>query len=148
MKEQGVKQVFLMSDLVILAVIFIAGVALLFAGHGLVGVGVTAILCGVLMLPFFRHGYKLDGHKGVYRKKELLMSRECKKDVIAFLDGTSEVLDLHPRVQGGALVDLYYQKGAGGTVARYFDYEDYSNGTEYPLRELTPERAKMFLPYF
>ena len=100
------------------------------------------------MIPFFRHGYKLDNQKGVFQQKEMLTSRECKKDILAFLDGDSAELDLHPRLQGGAIVDIYYKKGAAEAFARYFDYEEYSAGTEYPLRQISAEKMKMLASYF
>ena len=145
MKEQGIKQVFLPSDLIVLTATFVVGIVFLIMGDAMRGVGITVILCGALMAPIFRHGYRLDGQKGIFRQKEVLVSRECKKDIIAFLEGKSEVLEMHPRVQGGALVDIYYKKGSDKAFSRYFDYSDYASGTEYPLCEITIEKMHMLL---
>lgn len=147
MKEQNVKQVFLLSDLAVLLAVFIPGIVCLFLGEGWNGAGVIIILCGLMMVPFYHHGYKLDGRKGVFRKKDVLMPRECKEEILAFLDGSSDVLDLHPTMKGGAIVDIYYQKNEPCAIARYFDYSDFASGTEYPFREITPEQMKKLESY-
>ena len=71
----------------------------------------------------------------------MTVPRECKEDILAFLDGQADRLDLHPVVQGGALVEVFSRKGTDDALARYFDYADYAAGKEYPLRELSPDRA-------
>lgn len=143
MKEQNVKQAYLLSDLLVLLAVLLPGVVCLFLGEGWNGAGVIIILCGLMMVPFYHHGYKLEGRRGVFRKKDVLMPRECKDDILAFLDGSSDVLDLHPTMKGGAVVDIYYQRNVPGAIARYFDYADFSSGTEYPLREISPDRMKV-----
>ena len=90
-----------------------------------------------MMLPFYHHGYRLEGQKGLFRLKELSMSRENKDEILAFLDGTTEDIDLHPLVKGGALVDVYWRKSDGFMMARYFDYAEFMNGINYPLREVS-----------
>lgn len=147
MKEQGVKPVFLLSDIVVMLAVFIPGIICLFLGEDWSGTGVIIILCGLMMVPFYHHGYKLDGHKGVFRKKDVLMPRECKEEILAFLDSKSDVLDLHPRMQGGAVVDVYYRKGTGEAYARYFDYAEFAAGTEYPLHGVAPGQVKIFESY-
>ncbi|MBQ4434055.1 MAG: hypothetical protein IJK05_08895 [Bacteroidales bacterium] len=147
MKEQNVRQVFLLSDLLVLLVVFLPGIVCLFLGEGWNGAGVIIILCGLMMVPFYHHGYKLEGRKGVFRKKDVLMPRECKEEILAFLDGSSNVLDLHPTMKGGAIVDIYYQKNEACAIARYFDYSEFASGTEYHFREITPEQMKKLESY-
>ena len=141
MKEQGVKQVFLLSDLAILLAVFVPGVVCLFFGEGWDGAGVIIILCVLMMVPFYHHGYKLEGHRGVFRKKDVSLPRECKEEILAFLDGRSETLDLHPLKQGGVVVDIYYRKNGSEAYARYFDYAEYASGKEYPFMEIPPEKV-------
>lgn len=147
MKEQGVKQVFLLSDIAVLLAVFIPGIVCLFLGEDWSGTGVIIILCGLMMVPFYHHGYRLDGHKGVFRKKDVLMPRECKEEILAFLDGQSDTLDLHPRMNGGAVVDIYYRKNEAVARARYFDYAEFSSGTEYPLRAIPVQKMKVLEMY-
>ena len=147
MKEQGIKQVFLLSDIAVLLAVFIPGIICLFLGEGGNGAGVSIILCGLMMVPFYHHGYKLEGRKGVFRKKDILMPRECKDEVLAFLDGSSDELKLHPTMKGGAIVDIYYQKNDPGAIARYFEYSEFASGTEYTLQEITPDQMKILESY-
>ena len=75
------------------------------------------------------------------------MPRECKETILAYLDGQTDTLDLHPVMQGGALVDIYYRKGETEAYARYFDYADFAKGVEYPLRSVNPDQVKKFESY-
>ena len=143
--EQQVKKTFLPWDIAVLAVIFAAGAACFLPGGGWVDLGFIIILCGVLAAPFCRHGYRLEGRKGLYRLREILLSRENKDEILAYLDGTSDRIDLHPRTQGGALVNVYWRRGESRMLARYFDYADYALGVEYPLREITREQFDALL---
>lgn len=147
MKEKNVRQVYLLSDLVVLLAMLVPGVVCLLLGENWSLAGVILLLCAALMLPFYHHGFKLEGRKGVFRMKEVTVPRECKEDILAFLDGQSDSLDMHPVVQGGALVEVLYRKGAEGALARYFDYAEYASGTEYPFREITPEQMKKLESY-
>ena len=103
--------------------------------------GVIILLCGAMMLPFYRHGYRLEGRKGLFRLLEIALSRDNKADILAYLEGSLETVDLHSPQPGGALVEVYYRKGEDRRFARYFDYADFSQGIEYPLHEVTREQV-------
>ena len=127
MKNKQVRWAFLPQDIAVLAVIFAAGAAcFLLPGEGWGGTGVLIILCGALMVPFYHHGYKLAGQKGLFRLKAILLSRENKDEILAFLDGKSDTLDLHPWQKGGVLVNVYTRKNDGLILAQYFDDENMS----------------------
>ncbi|MBP3202549.1 MAG: hypothetical protein J6M31_02955 [Bacteroidales bacterium] len=143
MKEQQVKKTFLPQDIAVLAAIFAAGAACFLLGEGWDGMGVIILLCDALMVPFYHHGYKLEGQKGLFRLKEISLSRENKEEILAFLEGKTDSLDLHPWQKGGVLVDVYYRKGEERQFARYFDYADFSKGVEYPLHEVTKEQISI-----
>ena len=143
MKEQQVKKTFLPKDVAVLAAVFVAGAACFLLGEGWGGLGVIIILCGVMMLPFYHHGYKLEGQKGLFRLKEISLSRENKEEILAFLEGKTESLDLHPWQKGGALVDVYWRRSDGFMMARYFDYADFIKGAEYPLKEVSPQQVSV-----
>lgn len=144
MKSKQVRWAFLPQDIAVLAVIFAAGAAcFLLPGEGWGGTGVLIILCGALMVPFYHHGYKLTGQKGLFRVKEILLSRENKDEILAYLEGKSASLDLHPWQKGGVLVNVFTRKGDGLMLAQYFDYADYAQGVDYPLLEVTEEQVKV-----
>ena len=138
--DKQVKKTFLSQDVAVLAGIFAAGAACFLPGEGWAGLGGTILLCGAMMLPFYHHGYRLEGQKGLFRLREISLSRENKDEILAYLEGRADKLDLHPRVQGGALVDVYYRKKDGLMFARYFDYADFSQGVEYPLVKISQEQ--------
>ena len=96
-----------------------------------------------MMLPFYHHGYKLEGRKGTFLLKEISLSRENRDEILAFLDGKTDSLDLHPLQKGGALVDVYWRKSDGFMLARYFDYADFVKGKEYPLQEVSPQQVSL-----
>ena len=144
MKNKQVRWAFLPQDIAVLAVIFAAGAAcFLLPGEGWGGTGVLIILCGALMVPFYHHGYRLSGQKGLFRVKEILLSRENKDEILAYLEGKSDTLDLHPWQKGGVLVNVFTRKSDGLMLAQYFDYADYAQGVDYPLLEVTEEHVKV-----
>ena len=141
MKEQQVRKTFLPQDLAVLAVVFAAGAACFLLGEGWGGLGATIILCGAMMVPFYHHGYRLEGRKGLYRLKEISLSRENKAEILAYLEGSVDTVNLQSWQPGGALVDVYYRKGEDRCFARYFDYADFERGIEYPLCEITQHQV-------
>ena len=141
MREKQVKSAFLPQDVVVLAAVFAAGAACFLLGEGWGGLGVIVLLCGVMMVPFYHHGNRIEGQKGLFRIKEIALSRENKDDILAYLEGRSDKIDLKGRVTGGALVDVYYRSGESTQFARYFDYADYSKGIEYPLHEVRGDQV-------
>ena len=141
MKNPQVKKTFLPQDIAVLAVVFAAGAACFLLGEGWGALGVIILLCGAMMLPFYRHGYRLEGRKGLFRLQEIALSRDNKADILAYLEGSLETVDLHSPQPGGALVEVYYRKGEDRRFARYFDYADFAQGIEYPLHEVTREQV-------
>ena len=139
--EAQVKKTFLPQDIAVLAAVFAAGAACFFLGEGWDGLGVIIILCWAMMVPFYHHGYRLEGQKGLFRLREISLSRENKDEILAFLDGKVEDIDLHPWAKGGALVDVYWRKKDNFRIARYFDYADFMNGINYPLREVSERQV-------
>ena len=136
-----VRNSFLPQDLAVLIGSLAVGAALLLEGDGWVGFGVIVILCVLMMIPFYHHGSRIEGVRGIFRHKEILLPRECKDEIISFMRGDVASLDLHPIVAGGALVEVFYKKGDERMFARYFDYKDHSEGIEYPLYEVTTEQV-------
>lgn len=141
MKENTIKKTFLLKDIAILIAVFAAGAACIPLGEGWAGLGITILLCAAIMVPFCRHGYRLEGHKGIFQLKELPLSREGKTAILAYLDGSADNVDLHGCQPGGALVDIYYRKGDDLRFARYFDYADFLQGVDYPLYEVTEQQV-------
>ena len=141
MKEHGVKRTFLPSDISVLAAVLAAGLLCLLGGEWLKMAGYTLLLCWVCMLPFYHHGYRLEGQKGLFRLKELSVSRSDKEQILNYLAGDSDQLNIvADPLNVGALVDVYYQKSTDAHFARYFDYSDFASGKQYPLYKVSKEQ--------
>ena len=141
--DKTVRQVYSLSDIALLAGILVVGLVCCFFIRGMAGLGYILLLCWVMMVPFWHHGYRIAGREGVFSLKEILVARECKDDILAFLDGTADVLEHNPRMNGGALVNVYTRGKDGLILAGYFDYADFIAGKEYPLYEISPEKKLM-----
>ena len=141
--DKTVRQVYTLSDIALLAGMLVVGLVCSFFIKGLSGLGYTLLLCWILMLPFWHHGYRIAGQEGVFSRKEILVARECKDEILAFLDGSSDVLEHNPRMNGGALVNVYTRGKDGLILAGYFDYADFAVGKEYPLYEISPEKKRL-----
>ena len=143
--NKTIRQVYSLSDIALLAGILVVGLVCSFFIKGLAGLGYTILLCWVMMLPFWHHGYRIAGQDGVFSQKEILVARECKDEILAFLDGSSDVLEHNPRMNGGALVNIYTRGKDGLILARYFDYADYVAGKEYELHEITSAQLERLM---
>ena len=139
-QDKAVRQVYGLSDLALLAGILAVGLIISLFVPILAGLGYTLLACLVLMIPFWKHGYRIAGEEGVFSQKELLVPRECKDQILAFLEGRSENLDLKSTMNGGALVNVYTRRKDGLILAAYFDYADFAVGKEYDLHKLSPEQ--------
>lgn len=144
-KEKTVRQVYSLSDIALLAGILAVGLALSFLVPSMAGLGYTILLSWVLMIPFWHHGYRIAGQKGVFSMKEILLARECKDDILAFLDGKADSLEYNPRMDGGALVNVYTRRKDGRILAQYFDYAEFAKGIEYELHEISPEKKNRLI---
>ena len=140
MKASGakqVRQVFSLGDIVLLAALLALGIVFMVMGKSLFGLGIAIVLCWACMIPFWKHGYRIDGQPGVFRLKEILASRSCKDAILAYLAGSSDTLQCNTKVAGGAIVEIYTAR-SGKILARYWDYADASAGKDYDLHEITP----------
>lgn len=134
-KKKKVRQVYSPWDIALLVAILAIGIGFSQMDNGWSGVGYLTIIVFVCMVPFWQHGYRVPGQRGLFSKKEILVARECKENVLAFLEGRADTLEHNPRMNGGALVNIYTRKSDGLILAGYFDYADYAVGKEYELQK-------------
>ncbi len=138
MKKNPVKKVFLASDLCVIVAVLAVGCAFIPFGSWWSVVGYTITVCGLVMLPLYLHGYKIEGHAGIFRMESVPVARESKDEVLAFLNGDTDELHITASEQGGALVALYHHKKGGEIIAQFFDYTDVMNGVPSPMVTITP----------
>ena len=137
-RESSVRQVYDLPDLALLAGLLAVGVAFVLLGRGWEEAGYVVLLAWAILLPFWKHGFRIEGQAGMFRRKEYSVSRECRDEILAYLDGQSGELVHKPWKRGGALVDVYNRRRDSLKLARYFDYADFDAGKEYDLRTITP----------
>ena len=93
--ETNFKSVHTPKDIIISTIVILAGVGSYFLNPAL---GVTLASCGLLMLCFFKKGYKADGKEQVLTKVAMDMSASYLQPLKDFLGGKSIDLNL-----GGSL---------------------------------------------
>lgn len=142
-KERSVRQVFSPADVVLLAGILAVGIIFCLVGSSWIGISI--LVCWAIYVPFCRHAYRLKGEKGFFRLREIAVARECRDEIIAFLAGDIESFKYEPWQNGGALVEIYSRKRDGKILARYFDYSDFINGTEYGWHTISEDRMDQLL---
>ena len=140
MKKKSVKKVFLATDLCVIVAVLAAGCAFLLFGPGWREIGYLIISCGLFMVPFFRHGYRIEGHPGMFRLEDIPVPRENQDAVLAFLKGETDELNVNRSDQGGALVSIYSRKEGGEILAQYYDYAQKLKGVEFPIQSITSEQ--------
>ena len=143
MKKNAVKSIYLFTDLLIIVSVAIVSTALFFMGSGWRELGIVIVACVLFIIPFCRHGYKIEGQSGTFRMVEFPVTREAQENVLAFLDGQTNELVLPNRIQGGALVTVYYKKNHSLHFAQYYDYSQQLQGVEFPLVEISTEQFEI-----
>ena len=143
MKKNTVKSTFLFTDILIIVSVAIVGTALFFMESGWRELGIVIVACALFIIPFCRHGYKIEGKSGTFRMVEFPVTREAEEDVLAFLDGQTDDLVLPNRIEGGALVTVYYKNDHSLQFAQYYDYSQHLQGVEFPLVEISTEQFEI-----
>ncbi len=135
--EMNFKKVHTVTDLVISAVILIAGIVLSFYS---LGIGFIVALCGLLMVLFCKGGYKKDGEGVVLKKKSEELCKSSKASVVEFLNGKSAEVTLKQGNEGGCVrLLVYYNKCEKIAYAQLFDFHDYSYQPSMDMVELRGE---------
>ncbi len=68
--------------------------------------GISLLITAAFMLPFYKTGYVIKNQEGVFLKKEILLPRECKRQIAEYMEGRSDNLDISPFNMGGLLLEL------------------------------------------
>lgn len=145
MKTQNIHKTFLFSDIIVLLMIFAVGAVFLPFGSGWLAIGLCIMLCSVCMLPFYIHGYKIEGAHGVFRELNITVSRDEQDAIMSFLQGDTPTLGFQVQENGGAIVSLYYQKGSDVAYAQFYEYSYVMEGKPLPLLKITPEQKEILL---
>lgn len=127
------------KDLLFSVVFMAAGAGLYFLNAGL---GFVTGLCGLLLLIFYKSGYKIKGKELILKKKAADLSCNCKESLKSFLDGRQSQLELSAAGNGGVVrIEIYYNAKAAKAYVQIFDFTNYSYTPATGIVELDGERA-------
>lgn len=145
MKKSEVRNVYVLTDLLILAPVLTAGCVMLPFGPEWRAIGIVIIACGLCICPFFRHGYKIQGINGVFHVQDIPVSRENEDAIMSFLHDQASTLKIGSHIQGGAVVSIYTRKGREEIYAQYYDYVKVLAGEHLPVVQITPQKRDELL---
>lgn len=133
------KKVHTVKDLAISAIVLAAGIGLCFVNAGL---GFVIAACGLLLLLFFKAGYKREGENLLLKKSALDVAHSCRDSIKEFLDGKDVEPELNTSVNGGVVrIEVYYNAEASVAYAQLFDFSNYSYEPATEIVELRGPRA-------
>ena len=133
------KKVHTAKDLVMSILLIVAGIGLYFVNQGL---GVVIGACGLLLLLFYKTGYKKVGDDTLLTKKALDVASSCRNSLLDYLNGK----DVEPEVQqsgtGGVVrLEVYYNADAEVAYAQLFNFSNYSYEAATDIVELRGPKA-------
>lgn len=137
--ETKFKKVHCAKDLVMSILLIVAGIGLYFVNQGL---GVVIGACGLLLLLFYKTGYKKVGDDTLLTKKALDVASSCRNSLLDYLNGK----DVEPEVQqsgtGGVVrLEVYYNADAEVAYAQLFNFSNYSYEAATDIVELRGPKA-------
>lgn len=141
--EYTFKKVHTGKDLTFSGITIIAGIGLFFLNGGLGGV---IALIGLLMLLFYKTGYKNEGAGAMLTKKAVDIPHSDRENVIAFLEGRNDHLSLSPSDTGGIVrMEVLYNRDASLAYVQLFDYSNYTYQDATGVIELQGARADQLI---
>ncbi len=141
--EIKLKKVHTVKDLVISAIVLVAGIGLYFVNAGL---GVTIAACGLLLLVFYKAGYKREGEDVVLRKAALDVSHSCRDSLKGFLEGKDVEPEVNTNINGGVIrLEVYYNADAAIAYAQLFDFSNYTYEPATEIVELRGPKAEKLI---
>lgn len=131
------------KDLLISAIVLAAGIGLYFVNAGL---GILLAFCGILMLLFFKGGYKREGEDIVLQKKALDIAHSCRDSLKGFLEGKDVEPDVNTSINGGIIrLEVYYNAAAPVAYAQLFDFSNYTYEPATGIVELRGPKADQII---
>ena len=140
--ETKFKLVHTVKDIVISIVVLAAGIGLYFVQAAL---GIFLIICGGLMLLFFKSGHKRIGDNTILTKKSMDVASEHRQSILDFLGGkdVEPVISKHG-VGGIDLLEVYFNREVGVAYAQLFVFSNYQYQPETEVFELhRPQSDKL-----
>ncbi len=144
--EIKLKKVHTAKDLVISALILAAGIGLYFFNAGL---GAVIAVCALLMLLFYKDGYKREEEGIVLHKKAIDIAHTCRDSLKGFLEGKDVEPEVNTSLSGGVIrLEAYYNADAAICYVQLFDFSNYTYEPATEMVELRGPRAKKIIGKF
>ncbi|MBP3202551.1 MAG: hypothetical protein J6M31_02965 [Bacteroidales bacterium] len=141
--EIKLKKVHTAKDLIISAIVLAAGIGLYFVNTGL---GAVIGVCGLLMLLFYKAGYKREGEGIVLKKKALDVAHTCRDSLKGFLDGKDVEPEVKTNISGGVIrLEAYYNADAAIAYVQLFDFSNYTYEPATGIVELRGPKAEKLI---
>ena len=141
--EIKLKKVHTAKDLIISAIVLAAGIGLYFVNAGL---GAVIAACGLLMLLFYKDGYKREGEGIVLQKKALDVAHSCGDSLRGFLEGKDVEPEVNTSLNGGVIrLEAYYNADAAICYVQLFDFSNYTYESATEIVELRGPRAEKLI---
>ena len=64
----------------------------------------------------------IDGEKGVFILRTMILPRDCQSAIMDYLEGRSETLDAVPFYRGGLLLEVFTSKDKSRILARLCEF--------------------------
>jgi len=137
--EIKLKKVHTSKDVTLSVITVAVGIGLFFLNTGL---GAFIAACGILMLLFWKGGYKRVGDNTLLQKKAFDVSHACRESLKGFLEGKDVEPQLNTTNEGGIIrLEAYYNAAASLAYAQLFDFSNYTYEPSTELVELRGSRA-------
>ena len=147
MEKKQIRKVYTTSDIIIIVCLLVPGLIFALALPSLRWLGILLLVTAAFTIPLCRTGYVIKSIKGIFRKKEFILPRECKDQIAAYMEGRSDSLDIEPFNKGGMLFVLYFNKDRSQQLGRLFDYEGCIFTPASKLSELSAKQVDELLKH-
>lgn len=141
--EVNFKRVHTLNNIIITAIIAVAGIGLFFVNTGL---GIALVFVAVLMFFLWKSGFRKEGVSTVFTKAAIDVPRSFRQNIIDFLEGTTDEVDFKEGCEGGCVrIEAFYNKSEQIVFAQLMDFSSYTYQPVGKVAELRGARATKFI---
>ena len=141
--ENNFKRVHTPNNLIITAIIAVAGIGLFFVNAGL---GIALVAVAILLFFLWKSGFRKDGVHTVFTKEAIDVPRSFRQNIIDFLEGKSDEVEFKEGCEGGCVrIEAFYNKHEQIAFAQLMDFSSYTYQPVGEMVELRGAKAAKFI---
>lgn len=141
--EKNFRRVHTLNNIIVTAVIAVAGIGLVFVNTGL---GIALIFVAVLLFFLWKSGFKKDGLDTVFTKEAIDVPRSFRQNIIDFLEGKTDEVEFKEGCEGGCVrIETFYNKNEQVAFAQLMDFSSYTYQPVGEMVELRGAKAAKFI---